>query len=159
MESKVSPNTLKEHIGYWLNRLRNEVHHSFEERLSHYDVTVAGWCILVALYDGEANSVNGLADYIEVDKATISRVTYKLIEQGLVDHQVGKDRRSGHLSLTPKAKNLVPLLIHQAEENEKKFFGHLTESQKSSLQEILCSTFAKIPEIKLEGWLIRNNKR
>lgn len=150
---KEAQNILKQHMGYWLNRLRHEVHHSFEERLKEYDVTVASWCILVALYDGAVESVNGLAEYIEVDKATISRVVHRLIQRDLVEQRSGKDRRSGHLLLTSKGKDLIPLLIQQAEDNEKQFFGHLTQKQQESLKEILGSTLTRIPGIKVEGWL------
>jgi DNA-binding MarR family transcriptional regulator len=66
-------NNLKQHIGYWLNRLRSAVHQAFEKRLDAYAITIAQWCVLIALYDERADSVNGLAKYIEIDKASISR--------------------------------------------------------------------------------------
>lgn len=106
-----------------------QVHQAFEQRLASHGVTVAQWCILVSLYDRQATSVLELSRYIEVDKAAISRVVADLVEGGLVAHLAGKDRRSGHVELTPRGKKVVPLLIHEAEQNEATLFGHLTEKE------------------------------
>lgn len=146
-------NTLKTHIGYWLNRLRSCVHQSFEARLAKYDISVASWCILVAIYDQKANSIHSLADYIEVDKATISRVVEKLTLKNMLIHKSGKDRRSGIIELTSESKDLILLLISEAEKNEKHYFGHLTSEEKLHLRNIMQKIMSPIPDIKLDGWL------
>lgn len=144
---------LKQHIGYWLNRLRTHVHQAFEQRLKSYDVTVAQWCVLVTLYDNKAESVKELSDYIEIDKASISRVIDRLVTKKLVKHTRGKDRRSGHIELTKEAKQLVPQLIREAEENEHKFFRLLTDSEAKHFKNILKKILSNIPSIAVEEWL------
>lgn len=146
-------NHLKEHIGYWFNRIRMEVHQSFEARLDRYNISVAQWCILIALYDGKASSVGELAEYIEIDKASISRVVEKLVLLGLVTHMQGKDRRSGFILLTDKAQELVPKLLHEAELNEKHFFGHLTKDEITQLNKVFKKILTKIPSIHADGWV------
>lgn len=146
-------NTLKSHIGYWLNRLRTEVHHRFEEQLSKHDISIAAWCILVTIYDKKQSAINQLANYIQVDKASISRLVDKLVTKNLLIHKQGKDRRSGIIELTESGKALVPKLIKEAEENELVFFKHLTEKDKSDLKRILTKTLANLPGVTLEGWL------
>jgi DNA-binding MarR family transcriptional regulator/uncharacterized protein YbcV (DUF1398 family) len=145
-------NHLKSHIGYWINRLRMYLHHSFEQRLKRHGVTVAQWCVLVSLYDCQAASVVELARYIEVDKAAISRVVADLAKIGLVTHSSGKDRRSWHVGLTPQSKKLVPRLIREAEENELTMFGHLSSEELRQLQLLLNKILSKIPTITCEGW-------
>jgi DNA-binding MarR family transcriptional regulator len=144
---------LKNHIGYWINRLRMQVHQSFEERLNTYGITVAQWCILIALHDQQATSVKELSRYIEVDKASISRVVERLVLMELIQHMVGKDRRSGYLRLTEKGMQLVPKLLQEAEANERHFFGHLTPTETESLQSLFNKILITVPSIKRDGWM------
>jgi MarR family transcriptional regulator, transcriptional regulator for hemolysin len=146
-------NHLKQHIGYWFNRIRMEVHQSFEARLDRYNITVAQWCILVALSDNQATSVGELADYIEVDKASISRVVERLVALELITHIPGKDRRSGFIALTERGKKLVPKLLREAELNEKQFFGNLTANELQQLQHIFRKIVFTLPFIQCDGWL------
>lgn len=144
---------LKIDIGYWLNRLRMEVHQSFEARLQADDITIAQWCILLTLYNQQASSIKELSKYIETDKASISRVVDRLVSRNLVAHTIGKDRRSGHISLTAAGMVLVPKLIDEATKNEKQFFGHLSPQELSQLQHIFIKILKTIPSIELDGWL------
>lgn len=147
---------LKQHIGYWLNRLRSAVHYRFEERLAQYEVSVPAWCIMASVYDDSAHSINELADYIEIDKAAVSRLVEKLVQKGLLLHEAGKDRRSGSIRLTPIGQALVPKLIKEAEQNEMEFFGHLSEKQQQNLQNIFNEILTKSSSVKSEGWLLKS---
>lgn len=144
---------LKHHKGYWLNRLRSLVHQGFEVRLEKYDVSVASWCVLVSVYDNSARSTSELAHYIEIDKASISRVLEKLIQKGLLIQTAGKDKRSGNISLTQKGTNLVPQLIREAEENERFFFSELSTKEQDFLKLIMQKILIKSSKIRLDGWL------
>ncbi len=130
-----------------------EVHQSFERRLNNYGVTPAQWCILIALYDEQASSISTLSEYIEVDKASISRVVERLDLMQLITHLPGKDRRSGIITLTVKGKKLVPHLLQEAETNENQFFGHLIDHETTQLQHILRKILITIPSITRDGWL------
>jgi len=144
---------LKDDIGYWLNRLRMQVHQAFEARLEVFDITIAQWCILLTLYNKEATSITELSRFIEVDKASISRVLDRLVLKELVTHQQGPDRRSGHILLTKKGEDLVPLLIQAAEDNEHHFFNCLSETEQQQLQHIIRKLFLNNPSVHLSGWL------
>ena len=144
---------LKDDIGYWLNRLRMQVHQGFEARLKTYDITVAQWCILCALYNEEAISITELSKFIEVDKASISRVVDRLLAKKLVTHHQGMDRRSGHIKLTLKGHEVVPRLMEAAQENEQQFFGCLTGEESEQLQHLFQKLFINLPSIQLSGWL------
>lgn len=145
---------LKDDIGYWLNRLRMQVHQSFEARLQVYEITIAQWCILLALYNESAASITELAKFIEVDKASVSRVVERLLTKELLTHQPGNDRRSGHVQLTPKGLALVPILIQAAEANEQQFFGYLTSREKEQLRQLFHKLFETLPSIQIGGWLL-----
>lgn len=144
---------LKDHVGYWLNRLRMEVHQTFEKRLEKHDISVAQWCILATLHSESADSVSTLARYIEVDIASISRVVERLVAKSLVENQPGKNRRSGIIKLTKQGRDLVPKLFDEAKDNEEQFFGGLTTDEKKQLKKIFLKIFTTIPSIALSGWL------
>lgn len=144
---------LKDDIGYWLNRLRMQVHQQFEARLEAYDVTIAQWCILLTLYNEDAASITELSKFIEVDKASVSRVVDRLLAKDLVTHQQGADRRSGYIQLTLKGRELVPQLIQSAEENEQQFFGLLTREEREQLRRLFYKLFLNLPSLQMSGWL------
>lgn len=150
--------SLKDDIGYWLNRLRMQVHTAFERRLEKHDVSVAQWCILLCVYNKEAQSITELSKLIEVDKASISRVIQNLCDKGLVLHTAGADRRSGLIQLTPQGEHLVPLLIQEAEHNEGQFFGNLTSQEVEDLRHIFHKIAQTVPGLQLEGWIVKSNK-
>lgn len=149
---------LKDDVGYWLNRLRMQVHQGFEARLAVYDVTIAQWCILLTLYNEEAASITELSKFIEVDKASISRVVDRLLNKGLVTHQQGADRRSGHIQLTSGGRELVPLLMQAAEDNEQQFFGHLAPEETEQLRQLFYKLFLNLPSIQMSGWLLNTTE-
>ncbi|MBX9976866.1 MAG: MarR family transcriptional regulator [Alphaproteobacteria bacterium] len=144
---------LKQHVGYWLNRLTTCTHQGFEKKLARHGISVAQWCILVSLYDESACSVGELSTYIEVDKGSISRVVERLVQSGLIIHGTGINRRSGKLILTDEGKALVPQLIAQATANEKEFFGHLSFEELEQFQTLLHKIMINIPSIHTDGWL------
>ncbi len=125
---------LKSHVGYWINKLRQSIHTEFEQRLKKYDISVASWCILISVYDKSANSISGLEKHIEVDKASISRQVEKLIQNDLLIRSASHDKRSGIITLSPKGKKLIPLLIDSATENERQFFNILTRREIKTLR-------------------------
>lgn len=144
---------LKDDIGYWLNRLRLQVHQGFEARLEVYDITIAQWCILLALYNEDAASITELSRFIEVDKASVSRVVDRLLLKELVTHKQGANRRSGHVQLTLKARKLIPHLIQAADENEQQFFGCLESEERERLRQLFHKLFLNLPSIHISGWL------
>lgn len=148
---------LKDDIGYWLNRLRMQVHQSFEVRLQAYDVTIPQWCILLTLYNEDAASITELSKFIEVDKASVSRVVDRLLLKELVTHKQGADRRSGNIQLTPKGRELVPHLIQAAEDNERQFFECLAPEESEQLRQLFYKLFLNLPSLPISGWL--SNKK
>lgn len=144
---------IKQYVGYWINKVRMCMHLSFEKRLAKYDLTVAKWCVMISLYGDHAASVGELATYIEIDKASISRVVLSLINLGLISQKKGKDRRSGHLQLTKEGLNLIPLILEEAKQNEDFYFEDLSKHEINQLQSTLHKILAKSPSPDFEGWL------
>jgi MarR family transcriptional regulator, organic hydroperoxide resistance regulator len=135
-------------VGYWLRRLSDEVHLSFERKLAAHGVTVAQWNVLVTLYRGEGATVAEVARFIETDAAAVSRLVDRLAEKGLVTRSADPaSRRRVLLTLTLPATELVPRLVDLADENDGTFFATLTGTQRAELAGLLQSLTARAQTI------------
>lgn len=129
---------LYDHTGYWLRRLSNLVHHTFELALAEYGVTVAQWNALVAIYNGDATTPFDLARFIDIDSGAVTRLVDRLVEkQLLVRVPATEDRRSIRLELTAKGRELVPQLVQRADTNDQQFFGALTSAEHRQLKALM----------------------
>ena len=142
-----SASGLRDHVGYWLRRLSDEVHLSFERKLAAHGVTVAQWNVLVTLYGGDGETVAEVARFIETDAAAVSRLVDRLAEKGLVARSADPaSRRRVLLTLTPPAAALVPVLAEIADHNDEAFFGTLPPAQRAELagllQRLVCEARA-----------------
>jgi DNA-binding MarR family transcriptional regulator len=134
----VTESGLRDHIGYWLRRLSDEVHTRFERQLLAHGVTVAQWNVLVALYHHEATTTTEVARFIDIDPGAVSRLVDRLVDKGLMTRSPDPtSRRQLHLSLTPSGQALVPVLSRLADENDATFFGELSSAERAGLMRLL----------------------
>jgi len=143
---------LQDDIGYWLSRLRMRVHSSFEAKIMREGISIPQWCILISLYNNDASNIVELANFIEVDKGSISRVVDKLESLGLVMRLEGKDRRSSIVRLSKRGEELTPKLARLAELNEEEFFSCLSATEKNQLKSILRKLLHHAGIQSLGGW-------
>jgi len=129
---------LRDHIGYWLRRVSDEVHASFERQLDARGVTVAQWNVLVTVYHGHATTTSEVARYIAIDPGAVSRLVDRLADKGLMARSADPaSRRRLQLSLTEAGRALVPDLIQIADENDEAFFGTLPVRDQAALMRLL----------------------
>src|SRR5271155_1968339 len=108
--TKKNISNLENHLGYWLRCLSNYIHYSFADRLSQHNISVAQWVVLRTLYGRNNLDLSHAAELIGIDKSSLSRMIERLVQRELVYRSTGKDRRSIYLSLSSRAKKLVPKL-------------------------------------------------
>ncbi len=138
---------LQDHIGYWLRCLSNFVSHHFAMRLEKHDVSVAQWVVLRLLHDRPGISQNETAALVGVDKSSLSRLLERLLVKELVSRSPWvNDQRFMQLQLTAKGKKLVPLLAAAADENDRRFFNGLSESE----QRQFLATIRQL--LRVNGW-------
>jgi DNA-binding MarR family transcriptional regulator len=134
----MTENGLRDHVGYWLRRLSDEVHTSFERRLAAHDVTVAQWSVLVTVYRGDATTTTEAARFIGIDPGAVSRLVDRLAAKELITRSTDpQSRRSLRLELTPAGQALVPVLIGIADQNDTAYFGSLPPSERTELMQLL----------------------
>ena len=122
---------LEDHLGYWLNLLAKQVEASFSLKLEKLNMTIAQWVVLRSLYERESTSLGELAEIINLDDSSLSRMVERLVQKGFVIREIdSKNRRAVKLRLTPQSTELVPKLAIQADENDVEFFKDISEKRK-----------------------------
>ena len=130
--------SLEDHLGYWLRLLSNAVSDSFARRLESRGVSVPQWVVLRLLFDREECSLGVLAGALDMDKGALSRMIDRLLKLGLVKREESAvSRRQVALSLTAKARALVPKLARAADENDRAFFGALSARQRTEFLHLI----------------------
>lgn len=145
--------SLHDHIGFWLNKFGQEVALSFLAKLAEENITAPQWCILISLYNEDAASVVELAQFIGIDKGSISRVVEQLKKLNLISISAGSDRRCKTLSLTEQGEKVAVRLAQQADLNDNEFFSVLSAAEKKQLQTILKKLLNHVGFTTLGGWL------
>ncbi|MER8187783.1 MarR family transcriptional regulator [Kitasatospora sp. NPDC094015] len=131
-----STNGLRDHLGYWLRRLSDEVHGRFERELAEHGVTVSQWAVLITVYRGDATTTREVARYVDIDVGAVSRLVDRLVAKGLISREPAlESRRILRLTLTDAGRELAPRLAGIADRNDAHFFAHLTADQRLQLEE------------------------
>lgn len=130
---------LEDHLGYWLRMVSNRVSQSFAGKLENFDVTVAEWVVLREMYETyDITSPSQIADVTGLSRGAISKLVYRLLQKKLVScRDSDSDRRYQDIKLTTKARELVPRLAENADENDREFFSVLSLSEREDFLRIL----------------------
>lgn len=129
---------LEDHLGYWLRFVSNHVSRAFSRKVSALGVSVAEWVVLREAFERAGVVPSNLADRLGMTRGAISKIVDRLIDKGLVTRtQSQDDRRYQAIALTPAGKELVPRLAALANENDAAFFGHLSASERRTLENLM----------------------
>lgn len=143
MNTEPSASGLYDHTGYWLRRLSNLVHQTFEHKLAAHGITVAQWNALIAIYHGDATTPLDLARFITIDTGAVTRLVDRLAQKGLLTRIADPaDRRSIRLELSEKGRLLTPQLVQIADENDRQFFSPLAPTEHRQLKELVGKLLA-----------------
>jgi DNA-binding MarR family transcriptional regulator len=133
---KISP--LEAHLGYWMRFVSNRVSEEFQRTIEAHGVSVTEWVALRILYDQENATHGALTEVLGMTKGAVSKLITRLEEKQLIarDEDEG-DGRLVALNLTDAGRELVPRLAQMADENDRRFFGHLSPTQQTQLRLLL----------------------
>jgi DNA-binding MarR family transcriptional regulator len=129
--------TLPFEIGETAHALRR----AFDRRAATLGVTRAQWKVLFRLSRTPGLRQVELADILDVEPITLSRILDRLEEAGLVERlRDPDDRRAWRLEITTKAQPLIAKLRALAEELMDEAFAGLSEDELA----LMRSKLAKI---------------
>jgi len=99
---------MSETIGFLLNDTARLFRRSFNARTRDSGITALQWRLITYLKRHEGVRQGPLAELIEVEPITLSRMVDRLVEAGLVERRADPaDRRAWQLYLTPRAFELL----------------------------------------------------
>jgi DNA-binding MarR family transcriptional regulator len=129
---------LEDHTGYWMRFVSNHVSYAFRQKVESRGVTVAEWVLIRELFDSPAANPSQLADRLGMTRGAISKLVDRLCRKELAKRTFPEgDRRFQTVSLTGAGRKLAPTLARLADENDREFFGHLTQEECSRLVHLL----------------------
>ena len=97
-----------ESIGFLLDDTARLFRRHFNTRVRDQGITALQWRVLAHLHKQPGARQSGLAEMIEVEPITLSRMIDRLADHGLVERRSDHgDRRAWNLFLTPRATRLV----------------------------------------------------
>jgi MarR family transcriptional regulator for hemolysin len=127
--------TLPFEIGETAHALRK----AFDRRACEFGVTRAQWKVLLKVSRRPGLRQNELADLLEIEPITLSRIVDKLQEGGLVERLAdATDRRAWLLHVTQKAEPLVAKLKRVAEQMTAEAFADIDPKDIETTRRVLA---------------------
>ncbi|MEQ1645292.1 MAG: MarR family transcriptional regulator [Pyrinomonadaceae bacterium] len=131
-------NDLDAHLGYLLRRISNQVSGEFARSLKARSISVAEWVVLSRIAHELGITSSKLTDGLNLTRGAISKIVEKLESKGLVSREsIEGDARVKELYLTDKGTKLLPQLVKIADDNDRRFFEGLTDSEQQILRKVL----------------------
>ena len=134
---------LEQGLGHWAARLSWALRGAMETLLKPLGLTPPMMAALLAV-DGGAERAADLAQVMGVDAAAITRLMERMGEAGLVSRcELKGDRRSRRISLSDKARGLLPRLRAAAAELDQEMGKGLGPQELAALKERMQALAAK----------------
>ncbi|WP_428684135.1 MarR family winged helix-turn-helix transcriptional regulator [Sphingopyxis sp.] len=129
---------MSETIGFLLNDSARLFRRAFNARTKGTGITALQWRLISYLKRHEGIRQGPLADLIEVEPITLSRMVDRLVESGLVERRADPtDRRAWQLYLTDRAGDLLHAMRRTAEDLNAEATDGLTPAELEQLAELV----------------------
>jgi DNA-binding MarR family transcriptional regulator len=136
---------LDQRIPFLLSQLGSYVSDDFKRRLAPLDVHPRTSAVLVALAGNDGQSQRQLSARLGLHRNVMVSLIDTLEEQGLVKRMPHPhDRRAFAVTLTDKARDLLPALEEQSHAMEDEVTATLTPEERATLLDVLQRVSASI---------------
>lgn len=112
----------------------------FDQHFAEFGITQAQFRVLLAVQDtgGAGIAPSMLAENLLIERATISILTGRLAERGLLSRQPGENRRTFNLALTETGAALLHQLIPAAVMLADETLHGVTAAEQKEMQKLLA---------------------
>ncbi len=132
---------------YWILRVANAYSMKIEKSLKKLNINTTSWRILLILREQGALSVTDIAAHAVVKMPTITKSTYKLQADNLVQIKTcDKDRRVSIVVLTDKGAKAVSDIISNTKKTFEHIYDGLSPDEIEKFNEVLKTLFTNIDE-------------
>jgi len=111
------PRSINREFAFMLNDVARLLRNYADHKAAQFGITRAQWAVLVRLDRSEGLKQSELAETLDLQPITLTRLLDKLSDNGLIERRADpEDRRAKRLFLTPAARPLLERLGVLAEE-------------------------------------------
>jgi MarR family transcriptional regulator for hemolysin len=122
-------------FGFILNDVARLLRTYADHKAAQFGITRAQWVVLVRLERSEGLNQTELADVLDLQPITLTRLLDKLSDSGLIERRPDPgDRRAKRLFLTPAAR---PLLKQLAELGEETMTNTLAGIEREGIEQMV----------------------
>jgi DNA-binding MarR family transcriptional regulator len=137
--------TGKDTIGFLVNDAARLMRRDFERRTRSLGLTRAQWQTLFHLHRNEGCNQATLADLLDVEPITLTRVIDRLASSGLVERRADPgDRRARLLFLGERAHPLLEELKALGAETRETALAGISEDERTQLMTLLTKMRANL---------------
>ncbi|MCC2602883.1 MarR family winged helix-turn-helix transcriptional regulator [Sphingopyxis yananensis] len=130
---------MSEHIGFLLNDTARLYRRAFNARSREDGCTALQWRLMMYIRREPGIRQGPVAELIEVEPITLSRMVDRLQESGLVERRHDpSDRRAWLLYLTPQAEKLMQGIRHMIDDLESMAMDGLTAPEQAELKRLVA---------------------
>nr|WP_254915968.1 MarR family winged helix-turn-helix transcriptional regulator [Pandoraea sp. PE-S2T-3] len=127
-----------DYLAYLLARASALVSDEFHREVAAAGLGVSEWRVLATLSDGQARTINQLADIVLAKQPTVTKVIDRLEATGdVVRGESPTDRRQSLVSLTDAGRERVAPLLVSARHHEAGVLARFGAEQSSQLKDTL----------------------
>ena len=135
-----------------LQAIQNQAYQMLVQGLAKTDFSMREWGILVYLEQHGQATASELSDAFTVTRTLISRNTWRLIQDNLIQSQVNQtDRRIMRLTLTINGQKTVQKSVRQVQANLKESNQSYNLNKLTKQVETLSQQLAKIGQVQNVG--------
>ena len=125
---------MNETIGFLMNDTARLFRRAFNARTKSSGVTALQWRLISYLKRQEGIRQGPLAELIEVEPITLSRMVDRLAEAGLVERRADPaDRRAWQLHLTSRARDLLEVMRQTTDQLNEEATEGLSDAERAQL--------------------------
>lgn len=123
-----------------LMRIGTRMATHFDQHFTEAGITQAQFRVLLAVGDAETAGItpSALAGHLLIERATISVLTTRLVERGLLRRQPGDNRRTFNLALTDEGAALLHQLVPAAVMLADDTLRGVTAAEQREMQQLLA---------------------
>ncbi len=112
----------------------------FDQHFEAWGVTQAQFRLMLAVWEEggtEGIAPSALAEHLLIERATISVMTQKMVERGLLERLAGENRRTFQLALTETGRELLFAVIPHAVTLAEETLNSINPAQLRDLRTML----------------------
>ena len=128
----------EENIGFLINDVARFLRVSYDRKMATIGLTRSQWLVLSYLYFNEGINQSEFALILDIEKAPLSRLLYRMEMKGFINRKSeGEDRRIKNIYLSDSIKPFIISMRDKAAIYRKESFSILDVKEQKNLRDLL----------------------